>query len=59
MWYMNIYITYISQIALAEAANTRRNISELQALVHTTYLIVKMQGLWEMCNSKRHKVNKI
>ena len=52
MWYMDIYITYFSQIALAETATTRRNISELQAVVAATCLIVKMQSLWEMCNSK-------
>jgi len=40
MWYMNIYITYFSQIALAEIATTRRNISELQAVVAATYSIL-------------------
>jgi hypothetical protein len=59
MWYMNIYITHFSQIALAETANTRRNISELQAVVAVTHLIVKMQILWELCKSKRPKINKI
>jgi len=33
---MNIYITYFSQIALAKTATTRRNISELQAVVAAT-----------------------